>query len=562
MKGPDIPANELERLAALQQYQILDTQPEPDYDDYVKIATQVCSTPIALISLVDDQRQWFKAKVGLELSETPRNISFCGHTVAQGSTLVISDTRKDPRFADNPLVLSEPKIRFYAGVPLITPESYVLGTLCVIDQRPRALSNTQIQQLELLGNLIINQLELRRKQYATQALAADVLRASERRYATLASLAPVGIFRTDVNGNCIYVNERWCEIAGLTPEEAAGLGWQKGLHPDDRESIGTEWYQSAQENRPFQLEYRFQRANGDTTWVYGQATAEYDEAGTLLGYVGTITDISDRKQAEENLQLMEERLQETQRIAHLGSWELDLQTQTAFWSAEVFRLLELDPKTVHPSYDLFLSVTHPDDRDRVNTAYQDHLRDRTPYRIVHRLLMPDGRIKYVQEQCETVYADNGTPMLSKGAILDVTDLHETQRALQDLNADLENRVKSRTAQLEQRDTELRSLNQRFHLAVTAAKLGIWDWRISDAILTWDDRMYEIYGVSHSGEPESYQLWEQSLHPEDQEKTLALLEAALKGEQMFDPLFRIVRPDGQIRWIEARAIVQHNAEGPT
>ncbi|MEM9163552.1 MAG: PAS domain S-box protein, partial [Cyanobacteria bacterium P01_F01_bin.4] len=128
------------------------------------------------------------------------------------------------------------------------------------------------------------------------------LQASEQRYASLVAAAPVGIFRTDAAGQCIYVNERWCQIAGLTPEAAAGEGWQKGIHPDDRDRISTEWYQSAQENRPFQLEYRFQHPDGVVIWVYGQSVAERDSDGQVIGYVGTITDISDRKQSEKALQ--------------------------------------------------------------------------------------------------------------------------------------------------------------------------------------------------------------------------------------------------------------------
>lgn len=125
------------------------------------------------------------------------------------------------------------------------------------------------------------------------------LRESEQRYATLAAAAPVGIFRTDVEGNCIYVNQRWCTIAGLTPEEALGRGWIKGLHPDDRDNIIDEWYRATQENRSFILEYRFQRSDGTVSWVFGQGVAERNAENKVTGYVGTITDISDIKQAHE-----------------------------------------------------------------------------------------------------------------------------------------------------------------------------------------------------------------------------------------------------------------------
>ncbi|MDJ1182881.1 PAS domain S-box protein [Roseofilum casamattae] len=136
------------------------------------------------------------------------------------------------------------------------------------------------------------------------------LRESEQRFASLAAAAPVGIFRTDEKGLCIYVNERWCQIAGLTSEMATGRGWKQALHPDDRDLIAEEWDRSSQEDRPFQLEYRFQRPDGQITWVYGQSLAEYNEQQQIVGYVGTITDISDRKQAEQQRQASEQRFRQ------------------------------------------------------------------------------------------------------------------------------------------------------------------------------------------------------------------------------------------------------------
>jgi diguanylate cyclase (GGDEF)-like protein/PAS domain S-box-containing protein len=127
------------------------------------------------------------------------------------------------------------------------------------------------------------------------------LRQSEQRYASLAAAVPVGIFRTDAQGNCLYVNERWCQITGLTPQQAAASGWVQGLHADDREKVTTKWYCAVKKHLPFQLEYRFQHVDGTVIWVFGQAVAESEKAGEITGYVGTITDISDRKHAEEQL---------------------------------------------------------------------------------------------------------------------------------------------------------------------------------------------------------------------------------------------------------------------
>jgi GAF domain-containing protein len=156
------PKQEAARLEALRQYNILDTPPEQAYDDFTLLASFICQVPIALISLVDAERQWFKSKVGLEVNQTARNISFCGHTILSEQTLVVKDTLHDERFFDNPLVTSAPGIRFYAGAPLITPAGHTLGSLCVIGRKPRDLSESQKTALEALARQVVAQLELRR----------------------------------------------------------------------------------------------------------------------------------------------------------------------------------------------------------------------------------------------------------------------------------------------------------------------------------------------------------------------------------------------------------------
>ncbi|MCX5932155.1 MAG: GAF domain-containing protein [Cyanobacteria bacterium] len=160
MKAP-LTEREQERLDALRDYRILDTPPEQAFDDLTALAAYVCDVPIALVSLVDTDRQWFKSKFGLEATETSRDVSFCAHAILQNDILVVQDTHLDARFAANPLVTSEPNIRFYAGVPLLSPEALPLGTLCVIDHEPRELNAAQIRALEGIARQVVTQLELR-----------------------------------------------------------------------------------------------------------------------------------------------------------------------------------------------------------------------------------------------------------------------------------------------------------------------------------------------------------------------------------------------------------------
>ena len=163
MSKAPLPRDEEARLHALRQYEVLDTAPEHDFDDLTRLASHSCGTPIALIGLIDRERQWFKSKVGLPLKETSRDMAFCAHTILQSDLLVVRDTLADDRFATNPLVTADPHIRFYAGMPLVTQEGYALGTLCVMDQVARELSVEQKQALKSLSLQVVKQLELRRQ---------------------------------------------------------------------------------------------------------------------------------------------------------------------------------------------------------------------------------------------------------------------------------------------------------------------------------------------------------------------------------------------------------------
>ena len=179
---------EPERLAALTRYRILDTQPERSFDDLALLASQICGTPMALITLVDENRQWFKSRVGVSMQETPRSVSFCARAVQDRALMVVPDALHDRRFRDNPLVVGDPHFRFYAGAPLSTPEGHALGTLCVADRVPRELEPDQIEALIALKRQVEMQLELRRNLFELKEALAARDRAEEARTELIARL--------------------------------------------------------------------------------------------------------------------------------------------------------------------------------------------------------------------------------------------------------------------------------------------------------------------------------------------------------------------------------------
>lgn len=235
MKAPNLPPNEAERLAALASYDVLDTEADASFDGLTRLAAAILEVPIALVSLVDVDRQWFKSRYGLAATQTPREVSFCGHVVGDGAPLIVGDALGDSRFSDNPLVTGEPRVRFYAGVPLRNREGHVLGTLCVIDHVARAPTRRQLELLTLLSNQVVDQLEARRgKQELLRERAAAL--ESARRLSVLFEAMAEGVVVQDQDGSITTANRASEQILGLSRDEASGrtsldARWSC-IHPD------------------------------------------------------------------------------------------------------------------------------------------------------------------------------------------------------------------------------------------------------------------------------------------------------------------------------------------
>ena len=212
-----MPIDEPARLAALKRYRILDTEPEQAFDDLTMLASQICGTPIALISLVDDDRQWFKSKVGLSLEQTSRNVAFCAHAIAGHDILVVPNALADDRFRGNPLVTGESHVRFYAGAPLITPDGHALGTLCVIDHVTRTLTAPQLQALDALRRQVQAQLELRKNLDELETALAERDRAEAEQAAMVGELRESLDHVTKLSGLLPYCST--CELNMVIPAD-------------------------------------------------------------------------------------------------------------------------------------------------------------------------------------------------------------------------------------------------------------------------------------------------------------------------------------------------------
>ncbi len=306
MKKPPTPPDESARLEALRSTRLLDTEPDIEFDDIAQIASHICGTPIALISLVDDHRQWFKARVGLGTTQTPRDVAFCAHAIVDRGLLVVPDALDDVRFADNPLVVGEPHVRFYAGAPLLTPEGHSLGTLCVLDRVPRALASEQLRTLEALARQVMLLICLRRKTDEAYAATSELTRASaaiaqsEQRFRLLTEQSHDVIGRLEPNGKIIYVSPAIRRMLGYEPAELVGRSFDEFVHPDDLADVAAGRAAVARGEMPAPtLERRLRARDGRYVWTESTRSFVRDGNGAVIEIHASARDVTARRAAED-----------------------------------------------------------------------------------------------------------------------------------------------------------------------------------------------------------------------------------------------------------------------
>jgi len=281
--------SEPNRLSILRQYEVLDTAPEKALDDLTAMAAEICDTPFAAITIIDEKRAWLKAKFGIEATEVPREISFCSEAIALGDLLIIPDATKDPRYASNPFVQGK-GLRFYASAPLISPERVALGTLCVIDRVPRTLTESQKRALRVLAEQVTTHLELARQVAA--------LRISQECFSRAFENAAIGMALVSLDGHWLKVNDTLCDFLGYTPEELCGKTVGDLTHPDD---IATNLCNARRllegEKSFYKMEKRYLHKSGKVVWALLSVSVIRDKKNRCQYFVSQIEDIGELKEA-------------------------------------------------------------------------------------------------------------------------------------------------------------------------------------------------------------------------------------------------------------------------
>jgi PAS domain S-box-containing protein len=297
--------DEGERAVVLAAYGFDALEDDEELAAIAAFAAQLCGTAVALVSVVEAERQRFVARSGLDTRETPRSESFCAHAMLGNEPMEVPDAAGDPRFADNPLVTGPPHIRFYAGAPLVSEDEVPLGALCVIDPHPRpeGLSPLQRQGLELLARAVMRRLASQRTSISNSQRVSESARAMRE----IADMVPGIVWSADGEGRFDYFNSRW-ELTTGAARPATTAEWVDLVHPDDVERTRTAWTTSFAEGRPFECEYRLRQADGNWRWTLARALPMHDQQGKLVRWYGTLTDIDERHRRSENRDLLAREL--------------------------------------------------------------------------------------------------------------------------------------------------------------------------------------------------------------------------------------------------------------
>ena len=304
MPAAPLPANETQRLRALRELNLLDTEPEERFDRITRLAARVLGVPIAYVTLVDENRQFMKSRYGSDMVQSSRDSAFCSHAILDNKQLVIPDAKMDDRFSDNPLVLDKPHIRFYIGSPIAAKDGSLVGTLCVIDRKPRIPSEEDLAFLRDLALIAQSELNYNvlSSAYQSQQSTEEQLRLGEARFREIVDIPGKFVWETTPEGKTLFISDRVEEVLGYSTGDMKKRGFFECIIPEDSVIATAKFYYAAQKAQRFSdLEFRSMTKSGDLIWLSARGAPMLDADGKLIGYRGICEDITERKQIQEEV---------------------------------------------------------------------------------------------------------------------------------------------------------------------------------------------------------------------------------------------------------------------
>lgn len=405
-KAPKI-LNDQKRLEKLYSFNILDSDPAPEFDAITRLGSQICESPICVISLVDKDRQWFKSKVGLDACETPRDISFCGHAIESDDLFIVENALEDSRFCDNPLVTGGPEIKFYAGAPLVTEDGYRLGTICVIDSKPKTLSESQKQSLKDLSSMVMSLLNLG---YKNQNL--DELKTQ---YEDVQEMSHTGGWELDLKTSNTTWSKEVYRIHGIPygqpTNKVDGISFYA---PHERERITKFIENCISKRESFDEVFEFFDANDKRKWVRSIGRAVVNEENDVVKLIGTFQDVTEARNKEFEFDLI---LKNTK----VGIWKLNLQTNELIWDDSMYRLFDVDKEKFSGAYDAWVNTLAPDYKEQATAEINEAIAGGKKFDTTFAIKTSEGKRRYIGARAEIERDEQGRPLMMTGINWDKTE---------------------------------------------------------------------------------------------------------------------------------------------
>ncbi len=510
---------EQQRLNALKKYNVLDTLPEEELNQLVKFAADICGTPIALISLIDEERQWFKANTGLNATETPRNVSFCQHAIAGDNTEVyeVSNALNDEKFVNNPYVTGDPNIRFYAGAPLVSPEGHKLGTLCVIDTTPKTLNPQQKQVLKTLSGFVISHFELRKAKRDAEI--------SRDTYMKLIEEAGDLIYTCTIDGKFSFISQAVKKLMGYHAAELIGQLFTSVIPADWQKKV-LDFYNAQLKNKSHKTTFEFPiiTKSGEQRWVE-QTVVLLQGDGEIHGFQGIVRDVHERKLAAQKLA---EATNKFTKIFHSSPVAMSLAlinpNQFVEVNASFTALTGYNPENIIGKNAAEAGIMLPRDREKIAAEFRK-------YGFLRNVEIPifnkgGSKIKHILLSAEIIEMDQ-------------------QRFALNVYYDISKRKKY--------ETELYNAKAMLTEAMSIGRLGSFENDLRNNTVSWSEEIYTMMEMPTGSKPLNPEEYIKAIHPDDRERILERIHITSQTKLPDVTINRFITAKGNVKWIETRVI---------